>query len=97
VITSAGLESSPGVTPSARSSASFPRPDPNTAPPPPRPGSGKYAATSPVTPRASQPVQPPVKEPSKPRESLFGSDLLSEKSLDEVILSYLADELDEKK
>jgi hypothetical protein len=32
---------------------------------------------------------------SKPSESIFGSDLLSEKSLDEVILSYLATDLEE--
>ncbi len=32
---------------------------------------------------------------SKPPDSIFGSDLLSEKSLDEVILSYLADDLDD--
>jgi hypothetical protein len=99
-ITSVGLESSPGVASAGRarsSSASFPRPQitaPATPAPSSRPGSGKYAATAPVAQRASS----PAKEPSKPRaESLFGSDLLSEKSLDEVILSYLADELDEKK
>lgn len=32
---------------------------------------------------------------SKPPESIFGGDVLSEKSLDEVILSYLASDLDE--
>jgi hypothetical protein len=32
---------------------------------------------------------------SRPPESIFGGDLLSEKSLDEVILSYLASDLDE--
>lgn len=32
----------------------------------------------------------------KPRESLFGQDLLSEKSLDEVIMSYLSDDLDKE-
>jgi hypothetical protein len=30
-------------------------------------------------------------------ETLFGEDLISEKSLDEVILSYLADDLGERK
>ena len=30
-------------------------------------------------------------------ETLFGEDLISEKSLDEVILSYLAEDLGEKK
>ena len=37
---------------------------------------------------------PGVHTRSKPPESIFGSDLLSEKSLDEVILSYLAEDLD---
>jgi hypothetical protein len=32
---------------------------------------------------------------SRPPESIFGGELLSEKSLDEVILSYLASDLDE--
>ena len=32
---------------------------------------------------------------SRPPSSIFGSDLLSEKSLDEVILSYLAEDLEE--
>lgn len=55
--------------------------------PPPVAGKGRYAAT-----------QPAVKRPSsRPRASLFGSDLLSEKSLDEVIMSYLAEDLDTKK
>lgn len=95
-ITSVGLDSSPGVaaaTPNARtSSATFPRPQ--ATPAATRPGSGKYAATAPVAPRASQ----PGREAPKPKsDSLFGQDLLSDKSLDEVILSYLADELDEKK
>jgi hypothetical protein len=102
-ITSVGLDSSPGIartpaTPSSRSSsATFPRPVATT----PASGgsakstsSGKYAATSPVAARPSA----PAKEAPKPRaDSLFGQDLLSDKSLDEVILSYLADELDEKK
>jgi len=94
-ITSVGLDSSPGISPaqaeSARSSATFPRPQ---VPPSPSKTSGRYAATAPVMPRPSQ----PAKEPGKARtDSLFGQDLLSDKSLDEVILSYLADELDEKK
>ena len=40
-------------------------------------------------------VSAPPPSPSRPPESIFGSDLLSEKSLDEVILSYLATDLDE--
>ena len=50
-----------------------------------------------------QPTQPTqvarsTPEPAAPRkrpESIFGSELLSEKSLDEVILSYLAEDLDD--
>jgi hypothetical protein len=36
---------------------------------------------------------------TKPQQgkSIFGEDLISDKSLDEVILSYLADDLDDKK
>ncbi|MBX7196719.1 MAG: hypothetical protein K1X94_31995, partial [Sandaracinaceae bacterium] len=51
------------------------------------PKSTKYATT-----------QQAVKRPpsTRPRESLFGQDLLSEKSLDEVIMSYLADDLDKE-
>jgi hypothetical protein len=49
------------------------------------PGSGRYAATQPVK-RGS----------ARPNASLFGGDLLSEKSLDEVIMSYLADDLDKE-
>jgi hypothetical protein len=51
------------------------------------PKSSKYGTT-----------QQAVKRPaaSRPRESLFGQDLLSEKSLDEVIMSYLADDLDKE-
>jgi hypothetical protein len=55
-------------------------------PAPPPAAKSKYATT-----------QSAVKRPStRPRESLFGQDLLSEKSLDEVIMSYLADDLDTK-
>ncbi len=99
-ITSVGLDSSPGVEASAprrtSSSATFPRPEPAAPAPAASRTSGRYGVTAPVAPRAAAPAPP--KEPPKPRtESLFGQDLLSDKSLDEVILSYLADELDEKK
>ena len=59
---------------------SFAKPDASKLP-----SSGRYAATQPVK-RSS----------TRPKESLFGQDLLSEKSLDEVIMSYLADDLDKK-
>jgi hypothetical protein len=90
-ITSVGLDSSPGIAPSVpsprSSSATFPRPQSQ----PSSRTSGRYAATAPVT---SARTSVPSKEPPKPRtDSLFGQDLLSDKSLDEVILSYLADDL----
>jgi len=51
----------------------------------PRRGSGRYQQTVPTGPGS-------VLEDSIPPESIFGGDPLSGKSLDEVILSYLADE-----
>lgn len=42
------------------------------------------------------PTQPVKRSSTRPKESLFGQDLLSEKSLDEVIMSYLADDLDKE-
>ncbi|MEM9069120.1 MAG: hypothetical protein AAGE52_11470 [Myxococcota bacterium] len=63
------------------------------APEPPksaRPQSGRYQQTRPT--RPAEQTKPASSAPS----SIFGSDLLSEKSLDEVILSYLAEDLDEE-
>lgn len=95
-ITSVGLDSSPGIAPAAErartSSATFPRPSPAASP---SRSSGRYAATAPVA--AARPAAPSKDSPKPRSDSLFGQDLLSDKSLDEVILSYLADELDEKK
>jgi hypothetical protein len=53
---------------------------------PSAPGSGRYAASRPATIFAS----------ARPADSgsIFGEDLISEKSLDEVILSYLAEDLE---
>ncbi|WP_234022894.1 hypothetical protein [Sorangium cellulosum] len=50
------------------------------------PGSGRYAASRPAS----------IFAHNRPAEgaSIFGDDLISEKSLDEVILSYLAEDLD---
>ncbi|MFK7992247.1 MAG: hypothetical protein AB8I08_39875 [Sandaracinaceae bacterium] len=59
------------------------------------------SAQLPPRPAASAPaVQPfakkqPEARPDPQSESIFGGDLLSEKSLDEVILSYLAEDVDE--
>lgn len=79
------------------------------APKPPVARTFAKPAPAPVAPAGPVPAPPPaakskyattqsaVKKPStRPRESLFGQDLLSEKSLDEVIMSYLADDLDTK-
>lgn len=55
---------------------------PSRRPPP----AGRYQPTRPV----KAPTAPPAPPPRT--ESIFGGDLLSEKSLDEVILSYLADD-----
>ncbi|MBX3269538.1 MAG: hypothetical protein KF729_04725 [Sandaracinaceae bacterium] len=54
---------------------------------------GRYAMTQPasVTRRSSAPARP-----SPHAESIFGGDLLSEKSLDEVILSYLAEDVQDE-
>jgi hypothetical protein len=51
-----------------------------------KPTAAAFPSASAPTERASR---------SRPPESIFGGDLLSEKSLDEVILSYLASDLDE--
>jgi hypothetical protein len=48
---------------------------------------GLYQSTSPAVEVAGR--------KDKGSESIFGNDLLSEKSLDEVILSYLAEDLEE--
>lgn len=57
-----------------------------TATMPQHPPQGRFRTTEPAEVRGQQSRQP---------ESIFGSDLLSEKSLDEVILSYLAEDLAE--
>lgn len=48
-----------------------------------------YQATRAATAASERPAPPPPSAAAAPR-SIFGGDLLSEKSLDEVILSYLA-------
>ena len=52
-----------------------------------QPGSGRYAASRPAAVFASG-------RNADAGGSIFGDDLISEKSLDEVILSYLSDDLD---
>ena len=64
---------------------------PEVAPAPPAPQpSGRYQTT-----RSAHPT-PAAVSGSTPPKSIFGGDLLSEKSLDEVILSYLAEDLDDE-
>ena len=73
--------------------ATRPAPEVRAAPPAPE--------SAPGAPKPPEPVRPEVaaaqsmKEPPKPRdggETIFGEDLISERSLDEVILSYLAED-----
>ncbi|MGE0792343.1 MAG: hypothetical protein AB7S26_42105 [Sandaracinaceae bacterium] len=64
-----------------------------TVPVVPKELSGKYASTRPAAP--SKPASRPARRPDPTSESIFGGDLLSEKSLDEVILSYLAEDVEE--
>jgi hypothetical protein len=52
-----------------------------------QPGSGRYAASRPAAIFANA-------RTADAGGSIFGDDLISEKSLDEVILSYLSDDLD---
>jgi hypothetical protein len=52
-----------------------------------QPGSGRYAASRPAAVFVSG-------RNADAGGSIFGDDLISEKSLDEVILSYLSDDLD---
>lgn len=73
----------------ARLAASSPAPVSAPATPAPVASAGRYQPTRPARPAAEPP--PATKSP----DSIFGENLLSEKSLDEVILSYLAEDLDE--
>ncbi len=63
------------------------------------PGTGEQERPkTPHSPGLYQSTQPAVEvagRKGKQSESIFGNDLLSEKSLDEVILSYLAEDLEE--
>lgn len=71
-----------------------PAPEPRDTPPNP----GRYGPTRPaiaVTTARTTRSSKPAARPDPASESIFGGDLLSEKSLDEVILSYLAEDVDE--
>lgn len=51
----------------------------------PKQGAGRYAASRPAS----------IFGDAPPAKSIFGEEIISEKSLDEVILSYLAEDLDD--
>jgi hypothetical protein len=67
-------------------------------------GAGRYSSKAPTLFASKRgptppPVPPPPKEtrrPATPRSSIFGQEYISEKSLDEVILAYLSEEMDDK-
>ncbi len=71
-------------------STAEPRKKRSSRPPRSQQGDGRY---SPARPAA---IFAPTKPTSGPQHSIFGEDLISDKSLDEVILSYLAEDLEEK-
>jgi hypothetical protein len=54
----------------------------------PVPAPARPAVPAPVP--AAVPAPPVVEKPARPADTLFGEDLISERSLDEVILAYLA-------
>jgi hypothetical protein len=82
----------------AESEAKHKAATPETKSSPPSPG--RYGPTRPAAPTAStrprRSSKPAPARPDPSSESIFGGDLLSEKSLDEVILSYLAEDVEEE-
>lgn len=81
---------------SAQAPGLAPPPTAKGSPSPNPPVSSLFAAeASSAIYQATQPVESRPRVP-KQNESLFGADILSEKSLDEVIMSYLAEDLEEK-
>lgn len=76
-----------------------PAPTPAGAAAKPRPGSGRpnegrYAPARPAAIFGSAPKPTTNAPPTVPTPSIFSDDLISDKSLDEVILSYLAEDLE---
>jgi hypothetical protein len=59
-----------------------------------RPASGSTLAAAAAPPNLSRPTSRFASAPSKSASSIFGDGVISEQSLDEVILSYLAEDLD---
>jgi hypothetical protein len=75
-----------GSTPPAKKAPSGPPKQPSAPPPRKAPSEGRYAAARPAA----------IFGQARPQQgsSIFGEDLISDKSLDEVILSYLAEDLE---
>jgi hypothetical protein len=73
----------------ARSRSQTPRAPRKSVPPRSRPPQAR--------PQAQRPAAQFANAPEARARSIFGDEAISEQTLDEVILSYLADELDEKK
>ena len=82
----------PPPTETPRISPPLRPPAPPLAPVVTAPAEGKISESKIAVPHPSAFAYPPAPTPSKP--SRFGGDLISEKSLDEVILSYLAEDLE---
>jgi len=74
-----------------------PPPVPVKPPPPPLQASEKARPVSSTALPPARPQTPPIahRVVDHGASTTFGSDLISERSLDEVILSYLADDLQE--
>jgi hypothetical protein len=68
--------------------------DPNGTSPRATVGTRQRSFTPP--PPASQPAPPPQPSKTPTSDNIFGGDLISEKSLDEVILAYLSEDLNDK-
>jgi hypothetical protein len=71
------------------------RPSTPAARPEAPPTAGRYGPTRPAVPVTTTRSSRPAARRDPSSESIFGGDLLSEKSLDEVILSYLAEDADD--
>jgi hypothetical protein len=85
-----GAPRAPTPAPSAVSAKPSAAPARKPAPSTPAAGERRYAPTRPAAIFSQA-------RPQQPAKSAFGDDLISDKSLDEVILSYLAEDLDDKK
>jgi len=72
-------------------------PPPRPAAPPPRPAAPSQAKAAPPPPPSKETKLIELKEGVELKdEDIFGADLISDKSLDEVILGYLAQNLEEE-